>query len=329
MDKPIISIIVPVYNVEIYLEKCVDSIIKQTFKSIEIILVDDGSTDNSGTICDTIALSDERIRVIHKENGGLSSARNVGIKNARGSYYGFIDSDDYIEPDMFEVLYRNIINFGADLSICGILDVFDGRDNRRTKNITQLIDNKEAIRRVLEGQEFSVNAVNKLYKKELFDGILYPVGKYTEDAFVIIEILLKCKKVVYTTEQKYYYYHRENSITTQKFTPKQFHVIEAYEKNHNIICNVYPDLKPYSMGRLCWANFIALDRMIASNSTEEYPKERDAIVEFLRKHFSDIIRCNFLTKARKFSMLALLISFNLYKRLSLINTNKKIKPKKA
>ncbi len=329
MNKPIISIIVPVYNVEIYLEKCVDSIIKQTFDKIEIILVDDGSTDNSGNICDTIALKDERIRVIHKENGGLSSARNIGIKNAQGLYYGFIDSDDYIEPDMYEVLYRNIIDSDADLSICGILDVFEGRDNRHSKKVTRIIDNKEAIKHVFEGKEFSVNAVNKLYKKELFDGVSYPEGKYTEDAFVIIEILLKCKRVVYTTEQKYYYYHRENSITTQRFTPKQFHVIEAYEKNYSIICNKYPELKPYAMGRLCWANFIALDRMIASGSTEEYPKERVVIIQFLRKHFLDIMRCDFLTSARKISMIALLISFNMYKRLSLINTNSNIKPKKA
>ncbi|HEL7541574.1 TPA: glycosyltransferase, partial [Enterococcus faecalis] len=125
---PKISIIVPVYNVEKYLEKCVRSILAQTFTDFELILVDDGSPDSSGAMCDQFAEQDERVKVIHKENGGLSDARNAGIEIATGEYLGFVDSDDYIADDMYELLYTNIVKEDADLSICGIYDVYEGKE---------------------------------------------------------------------------------------------------------------------------------------------------------------------------------------------------------
>lgn len=124
---PKISIIVPVYNVEKYLEKCVRSILAQTFTDFELILVDDGSPDSSGAMCDQFAEQDQRVKVIHKENGGLSDARNAGIEIATGEYLGFVDSDDYIADDMYELLYTNIVKEDADLSICGIYDVYEGK----------------------------------------------------------------------------------------------------------------------------------------------------------------------------------------------------------
>ena len=125
---PKISIIVPVYNVEKYLEKCVRSILAQTFTDFELILVDDGSPDSSGAMCDQFAEQDQRVKVIHKENGGLSDARNAGIEIATGEYLGFVDSDDYIADDMYELLYTNIVKEDADLSICGIYDVYEGKE---------------------------------------------------------------------------------------------------------------------------------------------------------------------------------------------------------
>ncbi|MFR2551722.1 MAG: glycosyltransferase [Clostridioides difficile] len=125
---PKISIIVPVYNVEKYLEKCVRSILAQTFTDFELILVDDGSLDSSGAMCDQFAEQDQRVKVIHKENGGLSDARNAGIELATGEYLGFVDSDDYIADDMYELLYTNIVKEDADLSICGIYDVYEGKE---------------------------------------------------------------------------------------------------------------------------------------------------------------------------------------------------------
>ena len=178
---PKISIIVPVYNVEKYLEKCVKSILNQTFTDFELILVDDGTPDSSGVICDQFAEKDERIKVIHKKNGGLSDARNTGIEVAKGEYIGFVDSDDYIAEDMYELLYTNIVNEEADLSICGIYDVYENKEAQKRIRQYMILNKFEAIKVILEAKIVSVHAVNKLYKKELFTHVRYPVGKITED----------------------------------------------------------------------------------------------------------------------------------------------------
>ena len=146
-----ISIIVPVYKVEKYLKKCVDSILAQTFTDFELILVDDGSPDDSGKICEEYAEKDARVRVLHKENGGLSSARNAGIEVAKGKYLGFIDSDDYIAEDMYELLYNTIIKEDADLSICGIYDVYEGKAPIVKPTIEKVVSAEEALLLILQG----------------------------------------------------------------------------------------------------------------------------------------------------------------------------------
>ena len=168
---PEISIIVPVYKVEKYLDTCVRSILEQTFADFELILVDDGSPDRCGALCDAYAAEDERIIVIHKENGGLSSARNAGIEAARGNYIGFVDSDDSIAPDMYHFLYENMKKEQADLSMCGLFDVYAGREPKRLPEYYRVMGPEEAVEMVLKAETASVSAVNKLYKKEIFDGI--------------------------------------------------------------------------------------------------------------------------------------------------------------
>lgn len=321
MKSPDISVIVPVYNVEKYIDRCVLSILGQTHKSIEIILVDDGSTDKSGEICDKYQKSDSRVRVIHKHNGGLSSARNAGIDIANGNYIGFVDSDDYIELDMYELLYNNIIKEKADISVCGMYDCYKSSDKLKINPYSyEVLSKIEAIHSIFEGRISGASAVNKLYKRELFNNIRYPEGKTSEDAFVIVDILSKCSKVVMESTQKYYYYHRENSITTSKFSPRQFDVIDAYKYNYNKIVSYFPMEKNVAMGRLCWAYFVVLDRMISSNSCREYIKQQKEIVKFLRKHRKDVMSSSVLQKTRKCSMVVLVFSFELYKVLSKLNT---------
>ena len=163
-----ISVIVPVYNVEAYLEKCVESILKQTYTNLEILLVNDGSTDTSGELCDQLAQRDQRIRVIHKENSGLSDARNRGIEEASSDLIGFIDSDDYIDEDMYEILYRQMLESNADLSMCGHYDVYHQIPEKQVAAIqTWELTPQEAIKMVMEAKILSVTAVNKLYKKEV------------------------------------------------------------------------------------------------------------------------------------------------------------------
>ena len=205
-----ISIIVLVYNVEQYLENCIESILNQTFKDFELILVDDGSTDNSGKICDIYEKKDTRIKVIHKNNGGLSSARNTGLDIACGKYIGFVDSDDSIHPKMYEVLYNLIKNHKSDISCCNYKRTYDiSCKEHEELNLNEVIEmsNIEAIEKLYD-KEIGVRLViacNKLYCKSLFDKIHYKVGRLHEDEFMAHRILYNSKKITYVDNELYYY----------------------------------------------------------------------------------------------------------------------------
>lgn len=307
-----ISIIVPVYKVEKYLEKCVDSILAQTFTDFELILVDDGSPDNSGAICDEYAKRDARVKVVHKENGGLSSARNAGIEVAQGKYLGFIDSDDYIADDMYEILYNNIIREDADLSICGIFHVYDGKKPVEKPNKYMILNRDEATVLIFHGNQISDHAVNKLYKKSIFSEVRYPEGMYHEDSFTIVGILDECKKIVIDTRQKYYYYHRDDSITSQTFSKKHLEYIFAWEQNEMKVSGRSKKIDEAAHQRVCFANFLVLDKIVNANM-ENKVSETKEIVKYLRSNFSFIMKNSIFTKNRKISMLLLMISIKLYK----------------
>lgn len=213
MEKPIISIIVPIYKVEKYLEHCVNSILNQTIKDIEVILVDDGSPDTCGEICDRLATEDDRIKVIHKPNGGLSDARNKGIDIAQGKYIGLVDSDDYIAPQMYEKLLKAIEENDADASMCYACNVYDDdMEYRSCKEGTTEVFEGEGILDALYGKKLNNFAWNKLYKRELFDSIRYPFGKIYEDLFTTYKIFGKCNRVALDSSQMYYYRIRRDSI---------------------------------------------------------------------------------------------------------------------
>lgn len=214
--KKTISIIVTVYNVERYLEKCIESILKQTFKDFELILVDDGSSDNSGKICDDYSKKDKRIKVIHTQNGGVSSARNIGLDLAEGEYIGFVDSDDFISPNMFNELYNMIKKNNYDLAICDFLKVKHDELVCNTYEESDIVKefNGLSILDELYGP-YNIHFVvpwGKLYKKELFNELRYDLGKLCEDEYIVHRILYKCNKVIYSGKIMYYYVQRENSI---------------------------------------------------------------------------------------------------------------------
>ena len=213
MVNPVISIIVPVYKVERFVRKCIDSILNQTFKDIEIILVDDGSPDNCGQICDDYAKTDKRIRVIHKQNGGLSDARNAGIDIARGEYIAFVDSDDYISPNMYKCLYELIEKNNADIAVCRSVLVNENEDARfENSGIGKKMDNEQALHEMICKRLFTVNAWNKLYKTALFKDIRYPVGMLYEDLATTYKLIDKSTYVVYTDARLYAYVQRDGSI---------------------------------------------------------------------------------------------------------------------
>ena len=310
-----ISVIVPVYNVEAYLEKCVESILKQTYTNLEILLVNDGSTDNSGELCDQLAQRDQRIRVIHKENGGLSDARNRGIEEASSDLIGFIDSDDYIDEDMYETLYRQMFESNADLSMCGHYDVYHQIPEKQVATIqTWELTPQEAIKMVMEAKILSVTAVNKLYRKELFEELRFEIGKIAEDAFIMIALIHQCRKVVATNEKKYYYVHRENSITTQKFSLKFLNVIEAYEQNAKIIKENYPELADTATMRLNWAYFYVLDRLLVDEQFHD-KKLENPLIKFLKSNTKYILSTTLFTNARKVAFIFLLVNKKVYKMI--------------
>lgn len=235
-----ISIIVPVYQVEKYIRQCIDSILAQTFTDFELILVDDGSKDNSGKICDEYAEKDKRIRVIHKENDGLSDARNKGLDNASGNYFMFVDSDDYIAPNMAECLYKKISEAKADIAACNYRYVFeDGKKDFSTENKAEVINANEIFynRKNERNYGFWTIACNKLYKREKFKSLRFRFGKYHEDEFWANDIYQMDIKAVTVSESLYYYRQRGNSIMGNKNIRKCFDIIEAFEERINVYLN--------------------------------------------------------------------------------------------
>ncbi|WP_165767903.1 glycosyltransferase family 2 protein [Virgibacillus indicus] len=216
-----ISIIVPVYNLEYLLLKCVDSILSQTFTNFELILVNDGSTDNSGEVCDEYAKLDSRVKVIHKENGGVASSRNAGLDAAKGKYIGFVDNDDYINEFMFETLYNNIIAHSSDMAVCDFQKV-DEVQCVDTKNADshykiQHFNTKEALNQLYTPNYLTfVCPWNKLYKSDLFDEIRYE-NSINDDETVAHKLLYISKKVTYIYTTLYYYVQREESQTNSTF----------------------------------------------------------------------------------------------------------------
>lgn len=231
----VISIIVPVYNVEPYLNRCIDSILQQTYKNLEIILVDDGSKDQCSAICDSYGALDVRIVVIHKENGGLSDARNAGLAIATGEYIAFVDSDDYIHPRMMERLLYHLNEANAEIAVCNI-QYTDDRDDVEEQLQRKINEKKEILLDRKNAQLVYFNndmkvlmtvAWNKLYKSYLFKHIKFPVSKVHEDEFVTFQLLYRAGKVTYFNEVLYYYYQKADSIMG-KFNVKRFDLFEAY-----------------------------------------------------------------------------------------------------
>lgn len=211
--KEKVSVIVPIYNVEKFLEKCIDSILTQTYQNIEILLVDDGSSDRSGVMCDSYAKKDSRIKVAHKKNGGLSDARNAGLDIATGDLIAFVDSDDWVEPEYIQVLYDSMKKTGSDISICSFYRVKG--ENRRlyqVQNQKEAYESKEALKLLLLEKRCPNYVWNKLYKKKIFASLRFPKGKIWEDIYIMGDAFYSADKISFTNVPLYNYVWRGNSI---------------------------------------------------------------------------------------------------------------------
>ncbi len=211
-DRKLISVIVPVYKVEKYLPDCIKHLLIQTYKNLEIILVDDGSPDNCPSICDEYAEKDSRIKVIHQKNAGLSAARNAGLKIAAGDYIGFVDSDDYPQENMFEELYRSIRISDSDLAVCGVKKF--GNETKSEFYGEKCIGKSDFLKLLLS-EEIKSYVWNKLYKKELFSNLCFPEGELFEDMRIMHLIAEKAESLSLTDKTYYNYRIRDNSITSE------------------------------------------------------------------------------------------------------------------
>lgn len=217
-NKPKISVIIPVYNVKEYIKECVDSVIAQTYSNLEIILIDDGSTDGSDQICDNYLKIDKRVKVYHKVNGGLSDARNCGIRHSTGDYLTFVDSDDIVSQELVSHLYTLLNEYDAQLSICDPIHYFENgslifQNTKKIKNF----NSDEALNEMFYQRSFLVSVWGKLYERSLFDKIRFPKGMLFEDIAIQYKVFGKCENIVYSDAKLYGYRHREKSITTKKF----------------------------------------------------------------------------------------------------------------
>lgn len=283
ISEPLISIIVPVYNVELYLSRCIDSIINQSYKNLEIILVDDGSADNCGTICDDYAKKDGRIKVIHKKNGGQAEARNKGIKLANGEYISFVDSDDYIPPDA----YKDLINYCIDSDMAQ--GTFSSVSPIRTKHWDRI---KECICLTTANAMFNKYYKDKLitpmvwgkiYKRYLFDDILFPEDMLCEDAAIMFKILEKCKRVTLIPDNVYSW--RVNSLSTTRMKKDRYYLgyIKYHSEQTHYLSDKYPYLSDMLYGNLCssYADIYVELAARRNNSTKEQ------IAEMLKNDYNE------------------------------------------
>lgn len=308
----IISVIVPIYNVELYLSRCLNSILNQSYSDIEIILVDDGSTDNSHQLAESFQNQDNRIKLVRKQNGGLSSARNLGISLATGKYISFIDSDDYVEKDFLESLINSCIANETKISMCGRFEKNEAttRENFIFEN-EQIWDSREAIKRLLTWNGIDSSACDKLFLRELFDDVKFPEGKYNEDIFVLFHLIHKANNISHIGRSKYYYCLRPSSITQEKFSEKKLHLMEASKHIFDFIEQTYPELIEEA-NSFKYCNLIYIGGLLATNNAIK--KHPDYYRFYRNEIFNKILSIIFNEHIPKMLKIkALLICLKLYR----------------
>ncbi|WEV67736.1 glycosyltransferase [Bifidobacterium sp. ESL0769] len=310
--KPLISVIIPVYNVKSYLASCIQSVREQTYRHLEIIIVDDGSTDGSGELCDLLALQDSRIKVVHKTNGGLASARNAGLDIAHGEYFGFVDSDDTITSQMYEFLLKAAEKDDCPLSVCQFRYVFpDGKTMVKTKDAQSCVfDFNQAIIEMNIYRYFDMSACTKLFRADLFSDLRFPVGKLSEDFFVMPQVLDKARRISFIAEACYNYYQRSGSISRGKTANYDFE--EAARKQLEFLEAKHPDMA--MVGHVAYASSVLTEYDQCITNHLKCEKERV-------RHFKRVVRSNmrfvmqssYASPSKKLQIVIFVFSLPLYR----------------
>lgn len=316
MEK--VSIVVPVYNVETYLNYCVNSLRQQTYTNIEIILVDDGSTDASGEICDQHAQEDERVRVLHIENGGISNARNTGVKEASTDWIIFVDSDDYYDRRTVEYLVGLRDKYGVELVATPVIEVrdYESKDfsGSLTEKSSEKLDRYTALKEMFYGNRVGTHSGGKLYKKTILLRFPYPKGMLYEDLAIAYEHIASCKQIAVGDINLYKYYRRPGSIVNSKYSVKLMDFYKAMEWNRSYIERDYPNDKEMKRAlnvRYVFNGLHVVHAMLSSGMYSDVNKIRK---EYIR-YFNDIIPNPNITGKNKVKYLMLLVSPKLYEKI--------------
>lgn len=295
MDE-LISVIIPIYKVEAYLERCVDSVLLQTYRNLEIFLVDDGSPDRCGEICDSYAEKDSRIRVIHKQNGGLSDARNAALDVCKGEYISFVDSDDYVSEDFIESLYHAIMTFHTKLAVCGIIKF----DESGSSTVDYAPSETE---RCVFGEEMMETvwrpaACNKLYHRSLFDEIRYPFGKLYEDLYIYHDILGKIDAVSFTGKNTYFYFNRQSSIMNKRYDIRNTDAIEGLDLRIKKLREMkYTELADRQLSFLFNNTVEAFEKLNKTNMIEQ--EKLKEVKKICNRHFGEMLSFQGFSIAQK------------------------------
>lgn len=287
-NLPLISVILPIYKVEKYLHRCVDSILSQTYENIEVILVDDGSPDNCPKICDDYAAKDVRVKVVHQKNGGVSAARNTGIRVASGEFVAFVDPDDYVSEDFLQFMYDLMSQYDADIVSCGAVDVYpSGKTAFHAPDTdVHVMDSRQALERMCYNDGFYITLWDKLYKKKLFDGVDFIEGKLYEDTGTTYKLVDRANRIVACCRVKYYYVISPNSssITTSSFNKNKLDYVEMADQMAEYIINRYPDLAPAAQRKQLHACLSTLTQLVNSSVRDrQIEKQLMARIKGLKK----------------------------------------------
>lgn len=313
--NPLISVIVPVYKVEKYLRRCIDSILAQTYENIEVLLIDDGSPDQSGAICDDYQAKDSRVRVFHKENGGVSSARNLGLKETKGDYIGFVDADDYIDEKMYETLLTNILSENADTSICSYFqEANNGVFHKHWQNDEYLVfDRIEQILNLVSNRYYTCSCWDRLFKKSLLDSVIFNTEySFYEDYLFLYEVMQKSEKAVFTSVPLYYYCNNQNSAARAPFNTRKMDIEKVCKYVLNDIQQKYPEV--YTIAKREYGRILIFCCSLIAKAEGEYPDEVRHLQKSIRKMMPWYL---FSSASMGYKSQAMLISmnWNLYKRV--------------
>lgn len=282
-----ISVIIPIYNVEKYLSQCLDSVVKQTYRNLEIILVNDGSTDSCRQICDEYASNDARIKIMHKENGGLSDARNAGLKIATGDFISFVDSDDLLSVDFCEKLLHALLEYNADIAECGFRKFESDAELENLPEVTpaniELFETEMAVDLLIKDY-LQPMVWNKLYRKEVLLGLKFPVGKLHEDVAWTYQAFGNAKKVLRIEDELYFYRQQADSISGRKYSLKRLDAVEALEERISYMRENFPKLENLAIKVFCFAAMSHYDMINAHHEIDPEKQHRNQIERSIRKY---------------------------------------------